>query len=182
MKTTIVLPAGLPQQLRAHLFQNELEQGAFLYARPQIDADGVCLEVAEAFFVPPEGWAIQTEVHLEMKNEMRAKIMQQAWAGDFAAIDCHSHPHANGQVWFSPSDKWGITDFAAYAKWRLGGKPFAAIVWGWSSADAVVWHGDFTAPQRVDRILVGSIKSVLRPRGTWFRPQPSYWGGKSYGR
>jgi hypothetical protein len=125
--------------------------------------------VEDFYLVPPRGWEVQMEVYLQMRDSERAKIMKLARDKDLAAIDCHSHPHAGDDVWFSPSDVAGITDFAQYAKWKLGGKPFAAMVWGEESVDAVIWQGGFTGAERVDSILiVGGTDGILRPKDSWF--------------
>src|SRR5204862_2134353 len=130
-------------------FQNEVEQGAFLFAEARSDGGELQLNVTDFYLVPPRGWEVQMEVYLQMKDSERAKIMKLAREKNLCAIDCHSHPRADDDVWFSPSDVAGISEFAEYAKWKLDGKPFAAMVWGEESVDAVLWHGDFTAAERV---------------------------------
>lgn len=169
MKNTIVIEAAIYATLRRHLFRNNLEQGAFLFARPMSECGELKLVVEDAYLVPARGWEVQMEVYLQMRDSERSKIMKIARDKDLATIDCHSHPHAGDDVWFSPSDVAGITEFAQYAKWKLDGKPFAAIVWGENSVDAVAWQGDFTDAERVNEIVVpGSSASSMIPKGSWF--------------
>ena len=169
MKRIIIIPSDLEKTLRKHLFQNELEQGAFLFTKVHRNQNELRLEAEDFYLVPEEGWQVQLEVYLEMKDSERAKIMALARKAGYAAIDCHSHPGSNGEVDFSPSDRYGITDFAAYAKWKLDGKPFAATVWGEESLDAVVWMGDFKGALPVDEVRIhGSRVVSIKPRGTWF--------------
>jgi len=157
-------------EAKEHLFQNEIEQGAFLFARTEVLGDDLALVVVDSYLVPARGWEMQMDVYLQMKDSERAKIMKMARAKNLCAIDCHSHPHAYADVWFSPSDVFGIAQFADYAKWKLDGRPFAAIVWGENSADAVVWSGDFAGPVTPDEILiVGPSPSKLKPTGSWFK-------------
>jgi hypothetical protein len=170
VKNAIVIPSATARTLRGHFFQNEVEQGAFLFARPDTAAAGVRLVVEDLYLVPPLGWEVQMEVYLQMRDSERAKIMKLARDKNLAAIDCHSHPQAGQDVWFSPSDVAGIMEFAQYARWKLDGKPFAAMVWGEASVDAVVWHGSFSQAERVDEIHVGNPPRVLIPNGSWFRP------------
>src|SRR5262245_24501650 len=140
MNNTIVIPSGIAGALRSHLFGNDLEQGAFLFAEAKADDSGVLqLTVEDLYLVPSRGWEVQMEGYLEMKDSERAKIMKLAREKSLCAIDCHSHPRAGDDVWFSPSDVAGISEFAQYAKWKLDGKPFAAMVWGEESVDAVLW-------------------------------------------
>ena len=171
MKNIISIPGRIAEALQRHLFQSELEQGAFLFARPISCLDGLDLVVERHYLVPPRGWRVQMDVYLEMKDSERGKIMKLARDNNLAAIDCHSHPHAGRDVWFSPSDRAGIVEFAQYAKWKLDGKPFAAMVWGEQSVDAIVFCGDFASAQRVDEVqILGSGAKALTPTGSWFRP------------
>ena len=170
MNTNIIIPSGIAEMLRHHFFQNELEQGAFLFAEPK-RADGeFSLVVTDHYLVPSSCWEVQAEIYLQMKDAERAKIMKMARDKNLCTIDCHSHPHASDDVWFSPSDVAGITEFAQYAKWKLGAKPFAAMVWGERSVDAVLWQEAFLEAQRVAEIkIIGDSNQTLTPSGSWFR-------------
>src|SRR5213076_1446203 len=99
-----------------HLLQNDLEQGAFLFATVSEAGGGLHLDVVDHYLVPAEGWEAQEDVFLKMADSERAKIMQIARAKGLAAIDCHSHPMSDADVWFSASDRIGIRDFAQYAR------------------------------------------------------------------
>jgi hypothetical protein len=170
MNNTITIPSGIAETLRRHFFQNDLEQGAFLFAKAERDGDALNFIVADSYLVPARGWEVQAEIYLEMRDSERGRIMKLARDKNLCAIDCHSHPHAGGNVWFSPSDVFGITEFAQYAKWKLGNKPFAAMVWGEESVDAVLWQDEFVLPQRVDTVkFLGDLNHTLIPTGSWFR-------------
>jgi hypothetical protein len=170
MKNSIIIPASIAGTLRRHFFQNEVEQGAFLFAEAKRQRGWLNLIAADYYLVPAQGWEIQAEIYLQMKDSERAKIMKLAREKNLCAIDCHSHPHAGDNVWFSPSDVAGITDFAQYAKWKLDGKPFAAMVWGEESVDAVLWQGDFGGGQRVNMVkIAGNPNQTIIPTGSWFR-------------
>jgi hypothetical protein len=166
----ITIPSTLFEQFHAHLFQSELEQGAFLFGRPSDDA----FAVDDLYLVPSAGWDVQLDVYLEMKDTERAKIMRLAAAKGSGIVDCHSHPGAADDVWFSPSDISGITSFAQYAKWKLRGAPYIATVWGESSVDAVYWSGTYARPGLVDAIEVLSTSHRLVPTGSWFREPRAY--------
>ena len=108
MKNNIIIPSGVAETLRRHFFQNDLEQGAFLFAEARRESRKLNLVVTEFYIVPASGWEVQAEIYLEMKDSERAKIMKLAREKNLCAIDCHSHPHASDDVWFSPSDVAGI--------------------------------------------------------------------------
>lgn len=188
MKTKILIPSSIEKQLLAHFFQNHLEQGAFLFSRAQGGPNAVVVETTGVYFVPPEGWDVQQELYLEMRDAERAKIMKMARDLNCGVIDCHSHPGSEDQVCFSPTDRAGIVEFSAYAKWKLPGQPYAAMVWGETSLDAVLWQGDFRGPQLVDEVVVldSSTSRVIRPQFSWFS-KPSFlmrlrFGARGYGK
>lgn len=169
MKNSIIIPAEIRNVLHRHFFQNEVEQGAFLLAEAERPRGRLNLVVADYYLVPAHGWEVQAEIYLQMKDSERAKIMRLAREKDLCAIDCHSHPHANDDVWFSPSDIAGIAEFAQCAKWKLDGKPFAAMVWAEESVDAVLWQGNFDSGQRVDTVkILGDPDQIIIPTGSWF--------------
>lgn len=170
MRAKIVIPLDIEQRILAHFFQNKLEQAAFLFSRTQVGPEVITVQATSAYLIPPEGWDVQEEIYLEMQDAERAKIMKMARDLDCGVIDCHSHPGSQDQVCFSLSDRAGITQFAAYAKWKLPGQPYAALVWGETSLDAVLWQADFRAPEPLDEVVVldGSVSRVVRPRFSWF--------------
>jgi proteasome lid subunit RPN8/RPN11 len=172
---SIVIPEPMAALLRRHFFQNSLEQGAFLFARVEQKGESLDFFVVDQYLVPESGWERQHEVYLQMKDSERAKIMKMARDKGLSAIDCHSHPGADDDVWFSPSDVSGISEFAPYAKWKLSGRPFAATVWAERSIDAVAWYGDFSKALPVSEIrIVGAETVLLEPKNSWFS-SPRGW-------
>jgi hypothetical protein len=170
MKRTIEIPEQIYRKVHGHLFQNKVEQGAFLFARHE-QGQNSRLVVVDFYLVPRRGWEVQEELYLEMRDSERGKIMRLARNKKLAAIDCHSHPHAEDDVWFSTSDVAGITEFSKYARWKLDGKPFVAMVFGKNSVDAVQWDEDFVEARPVDAIRVrGKSIGRLVPNGSWFKP------------
>ena len=165
------IPSHLYAKLHSHLFQNELEQAAFLLGT----ANEQSFEAKDIYLVPPEGWAVQMDIYLEMSNVERARAMSVARHGGWAIVDCHSHPGAGSDVWFSPSDIAGITNYAQYARWKLDRRPYVATVWGESSVDAVCWYGDFSECHPVESVqIAGPHKSQMRPQNSWFKEPRAY--------
>jgi hypothetical protein len=173
----LIIPKALFDEVKIFLFQSNLEQGVFLFAQ----TEGERIQAKEAYLVPPEGWSVQLDVYLEMKDSERGKIMQIARQKGYAVIDCHSHPDSGSDVWFSPSDISGITKFATYVKWKLPGTPYIATVWGEDSIDAIVWQPESQKPELLEAVVIQSegTSSSMKPRGTWFREPRSYWRKES---
>src|SRR5258706_13522804 len=78
MSNNIIIPPEIAKTLRQHLFQNELEQGAFLFAEAKHENGALNLITADCYLVPASGWEVQMEVYLQMKDSERAKIMKLA--------------------------------------------------------------------------------------------------------
>jgi len=173
----LIIPGSLFDEVKVFLFQSNLEQGAFLFAQ----TEGQEIHAKEAYLIPAEGWSVQLDVYLEMKDAERGKIMQMAKQRGCAVVDCHSHPDSGNDVWFSPSDIAGITKFAPYVNWKLPGTPYVATVWGEDSIDAVIWLPGSNEPELLEKVLIqsGSASTSLKPRGTWFREPRSYWRKES---
>src|SRR5882724_10124968 len=104
MRNNIIIPSKIAETLHRHFFQNEVEQGAFSFAEAKRENEALNIIAADCYLVPASGWEVQMEVYLQMKDSERGKIMKLARDKNLCAIDCHSHPHARHDVWFSPSD------------------------------------------------------------------------------
>ena len=61
MNSVVIIPDRLDATLREHLFQNPVEQGAFLFAEVRETTGQLILEVADMYLVPPDGWSVQLE-------------------------------------------------------------------------------------------------------------------------
>lgn len=168
MKIEIRLPEKIKNALYEHLFQNDVEQAGFLFARCFESSESIVFEVFDQYLVPEEGWAHQSAYHLELDDAERARIMKLASDQKAAIIDCHSHVGVCSDLNFSLSDVTGIKEFKNYVKWKLDGKPYGAMVLNSSAIDAVAWHGNFEVPCRIDKIqITGKTPKTIVPLMTW---------------
>lgn len=157
------------QGLRAYLFQNALEQAAFLFARVTVDGGVTVFTVETIYCVPPDGWAHQGRYRLELDDAERARVMASARKSGLALVDCHSHPGTKLPVEFSPSDVYGITEFAPYVHWKLDRRPYVATVWAKRSVDGVVWLADAReATQLAGVEVIGQPEHWRECTGSWF--------------
>jgi hypothetical protein len=180
VRRSIEIPRPMFDRLRDHLFQNELEQGGFIFAQLVDAEDEAVLRGADVYLVPPEGWRVQTAYRLEMTDEERARILKVARDSGLCLVDCHSHRGWTSEASFSPSDRAGVEEFAPYVRWKLDGRPYVAAVWADAAVDAVMWEDDFAEARRVDEIRVtGEPPAALVPTGSWFMPRREalWWDG-----
>jgi hypothetical protein len=138
------------EALIAHLSSSEDEQVAFLYAeRAAPDR----LTVGEVYPVPPEGFLRQSPFHLALTDEVRAQVLGRATALGACLIEVHSHEDSS-PVWFSPTDLRGFEEWVPHVRWRLGGRPYVALVFGGEEFDALVWDSDSGLPDALGALVV----------------------------
>jgi hypothetical protein len=88
--------------------------------------------------VPPEGYEHQTGYHVTLSDEAQGEAIRWAWNAKACLVEVHSHgPLEPAQ--FSPTDLAGFVDWVPHVRWRLRGRPYAAIVVASRTADALAW-------------------------------------------
>jgi hypothetical protein len=160
-RTTIVIPQPIDERLEAHLGKRG-EQLAFLGAR----ASGNSLEVLETLLVgselldPTERW------HVALSDSGRVAVLAWASQGGFTLIEVHTHGR-----WFpacfSQTDLRGLADWVPHVMWRLGGRPYAALVVAGDTLDALVWDSKDAAPATA--AVVERSGQALIPTGNSLR-------------
>lgn len=163
MAVMVKMSGEFGAHLWEHLLGNHTEQAAFLFAEFRQTTRTSTFVGRELHLVPPEDFDLQSSSHLAMTDEALARLIKRAWDLRLAVVEWHSHPQYEGPACFSPSDRFGLRDTVPYVRWRLRGRPYAAVVIGDASLDALAWLGGEPGPQRVDGIKVGT--SVLKPSG-----------------
>jgi len=146
--TDIQLSGTQWETAREHL-RGHVEQVGFFLADYDIESNRFV--VREWRPLPAEAFEIQTSYHVTLKDELRPELIRWAFEGGASLIEAHSHGDM-GLARFSPSDILGFRDWVPHVRWRLGGRPYAAIVTAGESFDALAWRegGD---PVQVDQII-----------------------------
>ena len=139
-------------------YANECEQGAFLFASPTGNGE---LRIIDIVVLTSEHFTIQTAHFLELQEDVLQEMILRAHRTDTALVEAHSHPFTRGpRVCFSPSDRAGLADVGPHVSWRLPGRPYVALVFGWDAFDSLFWEGGERSPQGSVDLLVGG--QVLR--------------------
>lgn len=107
----------------------------------------------------------QSKLHVELADDVRPRVIKTAWEIDHCLIEAHSHGKY-GQAEFSLSDLLGFEEWVTHVRWRLRGRPYAALVKAGETWDALAWvYGD--EPITVDGIEVtsgdGAVIETVRP-------------------
>lgn len=172
MRVFLDLPVGLIEKLWSHLLQNETEQVAFVFAAVA-DAEGATIFTAQDHYLAEPGdFRIHSELHVELTDEARSRIIKRAWDTGTTPVELHSHP---GDIWgamFSPSDMYGFADFVPHCRWRLRSRPYLAIVVSPAGADALAWVEKSGGPVALTAIRVAGVPGVAPTNQTINNPDP----------
>lgn len=136
-------------RLRGHLLRTpRCEQGAFLFCRHSL-ADGEHVFNCEDWSpLERSDFAVQAGDYLELTDTARARLIKQAHDRHLCLVESHSHPGPYPAA-FSWSDLTGLDEFVPHVRWRLRGRPYAALVFAQSGFDGLAWTGTGSEPQQV---------------------------------
>lgn len=162
MEVVVVAASELVGRLRAHLMRPEAEQAAFLLAEHRA-GDLHELRLVEMWAVPDEEFEYRGRYHLSLCDAVRPKITKWAWDRGACLVEAHSH--LDGMAAFSPSDMGGLAEFVPHVWWRLGGRPYAALVFTPGGLDALAWIEGPHQPAPVRGLILDGTRRIERPTG-----------------
>ena len=160
MTAAIVAPAALYRAAREHLCGHIEQVGFFLAA---FDAERNVFVLREWRPMPPEAFEYQGAYHVTLQDEMRPEIIKWAWAAGACIVEAHSHGE-HGVACFSPSDLYGFEEWVPHVRWRLRGRPYAAIVTSGDSFDGLAWLDDQKEPVQVTAVEVDGVAHAATAR------------------
>lgn len=158
--TVVIASAALHSAARAHL-RGHTEQVGFFLA--DFDADGSAFVLREWRPMPPDAFEYQSAYHVTLRDEMRPEIIKWAWEADACLVEVHSHGD-DGIAWFSPSDLYGFDEWVPHVRWRLRGRPYAAIVTAGDTFDALAWIDAESGPVQVTAFEVDGVTYAATAR------------------
>ena len=162
MNTRLNMPGTAYRELIAHLLSNGSwrEQASFLFAEAVLSRDEARFDVIETRKLSGDDFAVQEGDYIELSDGTRAEVIKRAHDLSASLIEIHSHlgpwPAA-----FSIADQAGLRETVPHMWWRLGKKPYIALVVTQKEFDALVWLDNPTVPQPLDAWDVG--ESTLSP-------------------
>ena len=145
MSAVLVADGGLYESSRRHLTTRPEEAGFFL---ADYDSATRSLTLRTWRSIPPDGFESQSDLHLTLRDGVRAEAIKWAWDNDSCLVEAHSHG-ANRSACFSPSDVSGLDEWVPHLWWRLRGRPYAAIVIAGDTFDALAWIDGANKPEQV---------------------------------
>jgi hypothetical protein len=143
------------EDVEAHLAKPE--QVGFFLAEYESNTEAFVLKAWHP--VLEGGYELQTPVHVALKDEARAEIIQWAWREQLSLVEIHSHGGYDPAE-FSGSDRYGFDEWVPHLWWRLQGQPYAALVLSDGTFDGWAWIGDPRAPRQIDELVIGNETRV----------------------
>jgi hypothetical protein len=138
-------------RLRGHLLRTpRCEQGAFLFCRHSGAGGADHVFTCEDWSaLERSDFEVQAGDYLELTDAARARLIKQAHDRGLCLVETHSHPGPYPAA-FSYSDLTGLGEFVPHVRWRLRGRPYAALVFAQSGFDGLAWiDGAGTVPQQL---------------------------------
>lgn len=143
MPLSITIPSEQLQGLREHLFAGSDEQAAFGFANWTATTRTFAITALE--LIPPDGFAFQSDYHIELSAETQARVLKRAFDLGASLVEFHSH-RSSWPAAFSWSDFRGFEEFVPHVRWRLAGRPYGAVVFHESSVDGLAWINKMPEP------------------------------------
>jgi hypothetical protein len=144
----IVIPGPIDRSLEAHLGQRG-EQLAFM----GFQQDGEVLAVDDLLLITADLLESKDPWHVELAAVGQQQVLRWAHERASGLVEIHTH----GGLWpaeFSSIDLGGLVEWAPNMVWRLGGRPYGALVVAGGSIDGLVWRtltGGPEVPSTVER-------------------------------
>lgn len=165
--TELLISERFYLKLLRHLFRGKEEQVVFLFCHQNIDGPNVNFEVISTYLVLEIEFEYHSAVSLELRDNVRPKVIKMAWDSNTCLFEVHSHRTSYIPAQFSASDIYGFSEFVPHVWWRLEQRPYGALVLTRSSFDALVWLKNPQKPEPLRELRIGS-KRVRKPTNLTF--------------
>lgn len=137
------------ERLRRHLLRTpRCEQGAFLFCRHSVSGAEHVFACEDWSPLERSDFEVQAGDYLELTDAARARIIKQAHDRGLCLVESHSHPGPYPAA-FSWSDITGLGEFVPHVRWRLRGRPYAALVFAQTGFDGLAWTEAGSAPRQL---------------------------------
>jgi hypothetical protein len=157
------IPNATWDQLQEYL-DHPVERMAFLAAipvvgQPEPEGDQVAgaWRVVDVMYLDDENdYSYQGWAGVELADDIRPRTLKWATGHGAALVEVHSHGVGWRPTTFSTTDLRGLVEAVPTFVWRLGGRPYAAIVVGGrKDHDSLTWAERDSAPTPIGELVVG---------------------------
>lgn len=125
------------------------ESVSFFLAEPTPEG----LRLVDVRAMAPADFAARTDEHVQLADHVRPEVLAWASSAGLTLVEAHTHPDGD-PVCLSPTDVIGLSEWVPHVRWRLRGLPYAALVLGPTTIDAVGWSGHGNKPEAVAALQI----------------------------
>lgn len=153
------------EALRAHVLRGRIEEAAVCLGGWITSENLTAILVQEVHPVPPEALVTQSGAFVEIDTVWLAALIKRARTERLSVIVVHSHPFSHAAI-FSSTDTDGQAALLPRLQARVPGVPHAEIVFGRSSADALLWRPGEDDPRSVNlfRVIGSNLRDLATSR------------------
>jgi len=114
--------------------------------------------VDEVMYLDDEhDYAYQGCAGVELADHIRPQTLKWSTELNAALVEIHSHGAGRWATTFSTTDLRGLTEITPSLLWRLGGRPYAAIVIGGrKDHDSLAWTAKDSEPVPITELIIGT--------------------------
>lgn len=153
---TLSFPADIFDALAKHL-RSRPEEVAFMLSSPP-DDDG-SFRIHDLRTVGAERFEHQSDDYAEPDDELRGEVIRWAWQAGACLVEAHSHGPYFLPARFSGFDFEQLEEWVPHVRWRLAGRPYAALVFAGEEIDGLAWL-DSSQPEAIEAVMVGGREPI----------------------
>jgi len=142
------------------------ERVAFFAATPTDETNSADRDwtVVDVMFLDDDDYSYQGWAGVELADHIRPQTLKWSTELNAALVEIHSHSAGRRATTFSTTDLRGLTEITPSLLWRLGGRPYGAIVVGGrADHDSLAWIAKDARPVPIAELVIGT--TATRPTG-----------------
>lgn len=117
--------------------------------------------VVKVMYLDDTDYAYQGWAGVELADHIRPKTLKWATEHEAALVEIHSHGPGVKATTFSTTDLRGLTETTPSLLWRLGGRPYAAlVVGGRDDHDSLTWTAKDIPPAPITVLIIGTTTTL----------------------
>lgn len=151
---SISFPKELFDELLSHL--ERPEEVAFMLADPPTNG---CFRIRDLRIISCKRHLDDSTDRANLDDSIRSEVIQWAWETDACLVEAHSHGRWFLPVQFSGFDLDQFVDWVPHVRWRLRGRPYAALVTAGTQLDGLAWFEE--TPEMIESVLVDGRDPIL---------------------
>ena len=143
------------ETLRDYLLSDPQQEAAvFLVAGFFKNDKGIHFVVRDVLIPTDNDYNFRSNYHLEISPIFFNKAISKAERNNITVIQCHSHPFAKDELWYSPSDFAGESTSSQTIYDCLNAKPMGSLLFGQNVIIGRAWTVPGKKPEPIDELRI----------------------------